>query len=122
MFETKHGTVWYSILQVASATEIRMPTSCWWIIIAGTLDILLTTVMLSLGGSEANPIAAAVIESYGLIGMVVYKYFVVGLVIFGCEYVYRYQVNTARRLAGILIAIHFAPVLWSSGLLISMAT
>ncbi len=106
----------------ATFTELRLPSYYGWIILAGTLDILLTTVVLSLGGSEANPIASAIIYTCGLSGMVAYKYFIVGLVILGCEIVARTRMSAARRLAQILIVIHFTPVIWSSGLLLIIAT
>ena len=106
--------------QSEASIDLRLPNCCSWIIAVGTLDILLTTIILSLGGSEANPIAAAVITAYGLPGMVVYKYCCVAFVIFGCEFVARTLMDTARRLAALVIAISLAPVVWSSGLLLTI--
>jgi len=100
-----------------ASTPLALPSRYAWIILGGTLDILLTTVILALGGQEANPLANAILLSYGMFGMIVYKYILVGAVILGCEYIARKQINTAKRLAAILIAIHFAPVVWSTSLL-----
>ena len=102
-------------------TQLRLPNCYVWLIAVGTLDILFTTIILSLGGSEANPIAAAVITAYGLPGMVVFKYFAMALLIFGCEYVACTRIHTARRLALLVVAISAAPVVWSSGLLLTIA-
>jgi hypothetical protein len=98
--------------QRETQTSLRLPSCHLWIIAVGTLDILITMIILSLGGFEANPIAAAIIADYGLAGMVVYKYFCIALLIFGCEFVARTRIDTARRLAMLVVAISAAPVVW----------
>ena len=99
---------------------LSLPMAYRWIAIGGTLDILLTGVILSLGGYEANPIANAILMQYGFAGMVIFKYFVIALVIIGCEIVARHELKSAGRLAVVLIVIHFSPVIWSTGLLVSL--
>ncbi|MEM7692008.1 MAG: DUF5658 family protein [Pseudomonadota bacterium] len=93
-------------------------TAYIWIILAATLDILLTGIILSGGGKEINPLANAVLATYGFTGMVIFKYIVVFFILLGCEYVTRHNKRKGRLLSVALIIIHFAPVLWSTGLLI----
>lgn len=95
-------------------TKLRLPYCHAWIIAVGTLDILVTTIILSLGGAEANPIAAAILAVYGISGMVVYKYVCILLLIIGCEVVARSRIDTAQRLAMLVVAISAAPVVWGS--------
>jgi hypothetical protein len=113
------GTTWR--WQCKGRTELHLPNCYIWLITVGTLDIFFTTIILSLGGSEANPIAAAVITAHGLPGMVLFKYVSIGLIVLGCEYIARTRVHTARHLALLVVAISAAPVIWSSGLLVTIA-
>lgn len=110
-----------SCWRARAQTPLRLPRCCGWLIAVGTLDILFTAVILSLGGAEANPIAASVIKAYGLQGMVVFKYFVIALLISGCEFVARQRIETARRLGLVVVAISAAPVVWSTGLLVTIS-
>ena len=99
---------------------LLLPRRYCWIVIGGTLDIVLTMFILSLGGHEANPLAEAMLLTHGPTGMITYKYLLVLLAIIGCEFVARRKLNIARVLSTILILIHFAPVVWSCGLLITL--
>lgn len=89
-----------------------------WIIIGATLDILFTGIILAKGGQEVNPLANTILTNYGFAGMVAFKYIVVFCILMSCEFVTRYSVRKGRRLVIALIAIHFAPVLWSTSLLL----
>ena len=99
---------------------LSLPQRYCWLVIGGTLDIVLTMFILSLGGQEANPLAEAMLITHGPTGMIAYKYLLILLAIIGCEFVARRKLNIARVLSTILILIHFAPVVWSCGLLISL--
>jgi hypothetical protein len=96
---------------------LRFPSLYAAIIVAGTLDVWLTGVLLALGGQEANPLANAALQAHGFGGMVLFKYLAVGLVILACEFVASRDRRTARNLALVLIAIHAAPLPWSAALL-----
>ncbi|MEM6552372.1 MAG: DUF5658 family protein [Planctomycetota bacterium] len=89
-----------------------------WVIVGATLDVLLTGIILAMGGREINPVANAVLKAHGFTGMVVFKYIAVFVVLVGCEFVTRHNARSGRRLCALLVAIHFAPVVWSTGLLI----
>lgn len=91
-------------------------TYCWYIL-AGVLDIALTWVVLSLGGSEVNIIAQRAIELGGHWGLILLKLSSVVLVIFICEHITRRQPRVARRLAVAAVAISaFPPVMASAQL------
>jgi hypothetical protein len=107
-----------TIRQALASRPLRFPTLYAAIIVAGSLDVLLTGILLALGGREANPLADAVLRMHGFPGMVVYKYLTVGLVILACEFVAERNLRRAQGLALALIAIKASPVAWSSGLLL----
>ncbi|MEM6671926.1 MAG: DUF5658 family protein [Planctomycetota bacterium] len=97
--------------------DLRFPLLYGAIIIAGSLDIWLTGILLELGAIEANPVADAVLATHGFTGMVVFKYLIVGSVILSCEFVAARNRKAARMLAVALVALHAAPLPWSAGLL-----
>ncbi|MEM9108744.1 MAG: DUF5658 family protein [Planctomycetota bacterium] len=94
-------------------------TAYTWIVVAASLDILLTGIILANGGQEINPIANLVLMSQGFTGMVMFKYIAVFFIILGCEFVTRHNMRKGQRLAIALIAIHFTPVFWSTSLILS---
>ncbi|MEM1108863.1 MAG: DUF5658 family protein [Planctomycetota bacterium] len=98
--------------------EMRFPWLYAGIIVAGTLDIILTAIILALGGKEANPLANAVLQTHGFEGMILFKYLVVGLVILACEFIADRNRRKALSLAVILVVIHSFPVVWSTSLLL----
>ncbi|MEM9380047.1 MAG: DUF5658 family protein [Planctomycetota bacterium] len=96
---------------------LRFPFLYGGIVIAGSLDVWLTGLILSLGGREANPVALAVLDTHGFTGMVIFKYLVVATVILACEFVASRDRRKARFLAITLVALHAAPLPWSASLL-----
>ena len=100
-----------------SLRELRFPFLYGGIVVAGSFDIWLTGLLLSLGGREANPVAGAVLETHGFTGMVIFKYLVVATVILACEFVASRDRRKARFLAITLVALHAAPLPWSASLL-----
>jgi len=90
---------------------LRYPRLYLGLIAAAAGDALLTWVVLSLGGSEANPIANAILAFYGWAGMVGFKFAMMTVVIVFCEWVGRRRDPSGRRLAIIAIAIQFIPLL-----------
>lgn len=61
-------------------------------------------------GRELNPLAAGIIERYGVPGKVVYKFSLVMLVIVICEIVGRVKYATGQRLAEWAVALTSIPV------------
>lgn len=106
------------VRQVSYLRNLRFPKLYALIVLAGTLDVWLTGILLAFGAQEANPLADAVLQSYGFPGMVIFKYLVVGLVLLGCEFVADHNLRKAKILAIILVVIHASPLPWSTGLLL----
>lgn len=83
---------------------------CWYVLFA-TLDIIITTIVLEYYGMmEANAIAAGVIEQYGFIGLVPFKFATVALVLLICEYVGRVRPRTGLRVAQAAVALSCFPI------------
>jgi uncharacterized membrane protein len=93
----------------------RYPDHYCWYILASTLDIVTTFIIVEVyGGGEANRIAARIFDRYGWPGMILLKYATVILVIAACEVVGRRRFATGRRLATLAIAVGALPVLWGA--------
>lgn len=82
------------------------------------LDLILTYLVLVIGGMEVNPIANAVLQSPAdFHGLILFKFLVVAAIILICEFIARHTDTAARRLAGWAVAISAFPVVWSTLLL-----
>jgi hypothetical protein len=94
-----------------------------WLVLGSALDVLLTGVILyGLQGIEANPIAAIVIDHWGLVGASLFKFAMVMLAIILCENIGRMKDATGRRLSWVMAGISFIPVAWSLVLLYATIT
>lgn len=84
---------------------------CWYVLFA-TLDIIITTIVLDYYGMvEANVIAAGLIERYGFVGLVPFKFATVALVLSICEYVGRVRPRTGLRVAQTAVGLSCVPIL-----------
>lgn len=81
-----------------------------WVIVLALLDVLLTMIVLALGGREANAVAAAVIARAGMPGMVLLKTAGVGMALVACEFVGRQRPKAGLRLAQFALAANTAAV------------
>lgn len=81
-----------------------------WLVLVSALDIMLTWVILYLGGWEVNGVAASIIERFGLVGIVVFKFVMVIVVILICEFLGRRRPAAGRFLAQAAIALTCIPV------------
>ena len=90
-----------------------------WLVFVSALDVMLTWMILYLGGREVNGLAAWVIDRFGGVGMVVYKFALVALVIAICEAAGRRRDSAGRGLARFAVAVTCVPVLWSFFLLLA---
>lgn len=87
------------------------PNHYAWYVLAGTLDVLVTFVIVSyLGGGEANALARRILERHGWMGMVALKYSTVLVVLLVCEFVGRRHANVGRRLAVTAVILSALPV------------
>lgn len=89
------------------------------LVFVSALDLILTYIVILIGGIEVNPIANAVLQSPAdFHGLIVYKFLIVAAVVLICEFISRHADATGRRLAGWAVAISAFPVVWSTLLLI----
>jgi hypothetical protein len=100
---------------------VLFPDRYLWLVFLSALDLMLTRVILFLGGAEVNPLAERVIAQWGMPGLSMFKFMIVAFVIVACEYVGRISLAQGRRLAIIGVCIAAFPVVWSSWLLLTMA-
>jgi Domain of unknown function (DUF5658) len=70
-----------------------------WFLALAALDVVLTTIILGLGGHEANGIARAVIATGGLSAMVLFKVACVVVALVLCEVVGHRKPRTGRGIA-----------------------
>jgi len=74
-------------------------TAYMWLVLVSALDIIFTWVILHLGGYEANALAARIIDRYGLVGVVIFKFSMMAFVILLCEFIGRRRLASGRLLA-----------------------
>lgn len=83
---------------------------CWYVL-AASLDILVTALVMSYYGAvEVNGVASAVIERFGFGGLIPLKFATVVLVLLVCEYVGRLRPRTGLRVAQFAVGVSFLPV------------
>ena len=99
---------------------VLYPNLYLWLIFVSALDVILTRVILFFGGTEVNPIADWILAEFGRMGMSIFKFVIVAVVIICCEIIGRRSWKTARRLATASIFISFFPVIWSSIIIFSL--
>ncbi len=90
--------------------RLRYPNAYAWFILLSTLDILLTGVLLHLGGREVNVVALTVLEHYHLVGLVVFKFATVLLSIGMCELIALRRPHLGRKIAVWAAVITAVPV------------
>ena len=102
-----------------SLPEMRYQSAYVWMTLAAALDIILTFIVLNIwDGSEANPLASAVIEHKGFAWAVAFKFALVVLSILMCEIVGRLRDRDGRRLAVACVIISAIPVAYAITLLL----
>lgn len=100
-----------------SSPPVLHPNHYAWFVFLSALDVMLTWVLILLGGIEVNPIADAVLQHGGLASLTAFKFAIVMLVIVICEWATRSQPRTGFRLAEWAVAITAIPVAVSFALL-----
>ncbi len=81
-----------------------------WFVLVSALDLMLTWVILHAGGREANAIAAAVLQRWGLEGMVIFKFALVVFVIALCEVIGRRNLAAGKKLVSWAVALTCVPL------------
>jgi hypothetical protein len=91
-------------------THVIFPNGYVWFVFISTLDLLLTWIVLYLGGREANTVANEILNRFGLPGLIVFKFALVVIVVMICEFVGRRREESARLLLSVGIMITCLPV------------
>src|SRR5438552_17567026 len=81
-----------------------------WLIFVSCMDIMMTWVVLWHGGREVNLLAAAIVNRFGLPGMVLFKLILVLAVIGLCEVIGRRNLEAGRKFANVAVLLSAAPV------------
>lgn len=84
-----------------------------WLIFVSAMDLMLTWLVLELGGMEVNPIADAVHLTWGFAGMIVFKFCLMLLVVLICETIGRRQHARGLWLARVAVGISAVPMVVS---------
>lgn len=92
---------------------VLFPIAYTWLVLAASLDIIMTYLMLNLGAIEVNIVADHAIRAAGLWGLIALKFTVIAGVLWICEYVGRRRRSAARSLVSAGVALNFLPVVFS---------
>lgn len=90
--------------------NVLFPVGYSWLVLAGSLDVIMTYLMLNLGAIEVNIVADRAIRAGGLWGLIALKFLALAIVLGICEYVGRRRLAAARSLVGAGVALNFMPV------------
>lgn len=97
--------------------HVRYPNHYTWLVLVATLDVLMTFVILTLGGWEQNWIAATVIARFGLAGLVVFKLLMTSVAIVIAEEIGKRDEWKGRKFSEYAIVISAFPVIFAFTLL-----
>lgn len=100
---------------------VLFPQLYVWLVLVSSLDVIFTTIILYLGGHEVNPVADALLDRWGLFGLIGLKFVAISVAIVICEWIGRMRYTTGRRLAEWAIAISVIPVVVAASQLIVWA-
>ena len=100
----------------AHQPALRHPWAYLVFVAIAALDVVMTSVIFALGGNEANPIAALVIEHWGFTAAIPFKFAITLFVILVCEELARQNPRRAWKLTMLAIFVSSLPVVYSLGL------
>lgn len=100
-------------LGFAHAPEMHFQNAYVWVIFVSSLDIMLTWRILDRGGIEVNPLAALVIDAWGMQGAIAFKFALMMWVIIACEILARMKRRAGKFLAYAAVVVSASPVTWS---------
>lgn len=90
--------------------RLLYPRVYLWYVVLASFDIILTWIILNLGGREENALANWIFKHGGLVGAVIFKFATVVFVVVICEFIGRRRDKTGRRVAEWAIALTAIPV------------
>lgn len=106
-YET-HGAS--SMQTTPPSRHVLFPTPYVWCVFFAAMDIMVTWIVLHMGGREVNGVAAWLIHRFGLWGIVVFKFVIIMAVIAICEFIGRRRPVLGKRLAEWAVALNVVPV------------
>lgn len=89
---------------------VLFQTQHGWFVFLSSMDVMFTSLVLTMGGVELNSIAAAVIERGGIPGMAAFKFTMVVMIILIVETIGRMRYSTGKRVAEWEVALTCIPV------------
>ncbi|MFN9721210.1 MAG: DUF5658 family protein [Planctomycetota bacterium] len=103
-----------------------LETEVSWFVLVGILDIVATFLALRYSGEgrlrvnvvESNPVARWVLHHWGVVGMAVFKLFMMGLVVTIAVGIERYRPRVARALLWGGVIVVAAVVIYSARLIL----
>ena len=106
-----------SMLKHLLTRHMRYPNAYVWLLLVSSMDIMMTWVILLVGGAEVNPLARWIIDKHQLPVMIVYKFALIVFFICICEIVGTLRDRTGSLLSKVSVAIGGVPVVWAMYLL-----
>lgn len=94
----------------ARSGRVRYSNAYVWLVFVSALDAICTWMVLWVGGVEVNPIAGAVLATHGFLGLPLFKFGLVALVIALCEVIAETRADTGLRIVIFGIAVSTVPV------------
>lgn len=109
-----HAGVIAGVVPAPAGREgVLFPIGYTWLVLAGSLDVIMTYVMLSVGAIEINVVADHAIRAGGLWGLIALKFSVLAGVLGICEFVGRRRLAAARSLVSAGVVLNLLPVVFS---------
>lgn len=90
--------------------HVLFPAAYTWFVFLAAMDVMMTWIVLWVGGREANVLAHWVLNRWDLPGMAAFKFMLVIGVVWVCEVVGRRNLELGRSLAYWAVALNVVPV------------
>lgn len=101
-----------------SLPQMRYQNAYVWLVFVSALDIILTWLVLYVWqGHEVNPMASAIIETWGFGWAILFKFGMMLFAVIACEVIGRRNDRAGRRLAIAAVIINAIPVAYTFALL-----
>ena len=93
------GTIhWRDRLAEFGSKPLPLEDATCMFILVNVLDIFATRILLSIGGSEANPVAQLFLERWGFHGMIVFKMAMIAFFCVATQWIGQFNLQKAKRL------------------------
>ena len=100
-----------------SSPALRYPWAYLALVAVSAMDVVMTAIILAIGGNEVNPVASLVIDHWGMTGAIPFKFGLTLFIIIVCEEAGRKKPRDGRNLLVLAIVVSAMPVVYSLGLI-----